>query len=81
MALHFYNIAGVGINGEVLKTVARKVIRREISDHVVDVVVTLFDENEVISFMIYLKGLCLFVNRCSLSFTILYIPGRIVVSK
>lgn len=48
LALNFYNIAGAAIDAELLKRVARKVTGCHISDHVVDIVITLFDDNQVI---------------------------------
>ncbi|KAL6740129.1 hypothetical protein Aduo_013515 [Ancylostoma duodenale] len=41
MALHFHRMAGLSIDAEV----ARKVTDVELSDHVIDVVITLFDDN------------------------------------
>ncbi|VDN43757.1 unnamed protein product [Gongylonema pulchrum] len=64
LALHFYNVAGAGVTGEVLKTVARKVVGREISDRVVDVVMTLFDENEVTDLLLK-NAFCVFAEQCS----------------
>uniref|UniRef100_A0A0N4U0Y3 Calcium uptake protein 1 homolog, mitochondrial n=1 Tax=Dracunculus medinensis TaxID=318479 RepID=A0A0N4U0Y3_DRAME len=46
LALNFYNIAGAAIDAELLKRVARKVTGCHISDHVVDIVITLFDDNQ-----------------------------------
>ncbi|KAE9421514.1 hypothetical protein Angca_004781, partial [Angiostrongylus cantonensis] len=45
MALHFHRLAGFPIHAQLLKRVARKITNIELSDHVVDVVVTLFDDN------------------------------------
>ncbi|CAJ0604109.1 unnamed protein product [Cylicocyclus nassatus] len=45
MALHFHRMAGLSIDAELLKRVARKITGVELSDHVVDVVITLFDDN------------------------------------
>lgn len=45
-ALSFYHVAGVSIDQETLKHVARTVVHVDLSDHVVEVVFTLFDENE-----------------------------------
>ncbi|EPB75807.1 EF hand [Ancylostoma ceylanicum] len=45
MALHFHRMAGLSIDAELLKRVARKVTDVELSDHVIDVVITLFDDN------------------------------------
>ncbi|KAK6747790.1 hypothetical protein RB195_000779 [Necator americanus] len=45
MALHFHRMAGLAIDAELLKRVARKVTHVELTDHVVDVVITLFDDN------------------------------------
>ncbi|KAK0047978.1 calcium uptake protein 1 mitochondrial-like isoform X1 [Biomphalaria pfeifferi] len=44
-ALSFYHLAGVSIDQETLKHVAKTVAMVELSDHVIDVVFTLFDEN------------------------------------
>ncbi|XP_053386036.1 calcium uptake protein 1, mitochondrial-like isoform X2 [Mercenaria mercenaria] len=45
-ALSFYHLAGVSIDQETLKHVAKTVVHVDLSDHVVEVVFTLFDENE-----------------------------------
>ncbi|XP_054716231.1 calcium uptake protein 1 homolog, mitochondrial-like isoform X2 [Uloborus diversus] len=44
-ALTFYHIAGASIDQATLKHVAKTVAHLELSDHVIDVVFTLFDEN------------------------------------
>ncbi|BFZ03410.1 hypothetical protein BsWGS_06449 [Bradybaena similaris] len=44
-ALSFYHLAGVSIDEETFKHVAKTVALVELSDHVIDVVFTLFDEN------------------------------------
>ncbi|XP_050393744.1 calcium uptake protein 1, mitochondrial isoform X2 [Patella vulgata] len=44
-ALSFYHLAGVSIDMETFKHVAKTVAHVELSDHVIDVVFTLFDEN------------------------------------
>lgn len=44
-ALTFYHIAGASIDQATLKHVAKTVAHLDISDHVIDVVFTLFDEN------------------------------------
>ncbi|CAL1532340.1 unnamed protein product [Lymnaea stagnalis] len=44
-ALSFYHLAGVSIDQETFKHVAKTVALVELSDHVIDVVFTLFDEN------------------------------------
>ncbi|XP_071106568.1 calcium uptake protein 1, mitochondrial-like isoform X3 [Haliotis cracherodii] len=44
-ALSFYHLAGVSIDMETFRHVARTVAHVELSDHVIDVVFTLFDEN------------------------------------
>ncbi|XP_055683652.1 calcium uptake protein 1 homolog, mitochondrial isoform X2 [Lutzomyia longipalpis] len=44
-ALTFYHIAGAAIDQSTLKHVARTVAHVELSDHVIDVVFTIFDEN------------------------------------
>jgi hypothetical protein len=49
MALHFYKLAGQPLSGELLKKVAKKITKVELSDTVVDIVVALFDENGVSS--------------------------------
>ncbi|CAG7717204.1 unnamed protein product [Allacma fusca] len=46
VALTFYHIAGAAIDQTTLKHVARTVAHVELSDHVIDVVFTLFDENQ-----------------------------------
>jgi Ca2+-binding EF-hand superfamily protein len=45
-ALMFYHVAGASIDKETLKHVARTVAHVELSDHLVDVVFVLFDEND-----------------------------------
>ncbi|XGW27855.1 hypothetical protein V3C99_008003, partial [Haemonchus contortus] len=45
MALHFHRMAGLPIDASLLKRVARKITNVELSDHVIDVVITLFDDN------------------------------------
>ncbi|KJH51034.1 EF hand [Dictyocaulus viviparus] len=45
MALHFHRMAGLAIDANLLKRVARKVTNVDLSDHVVDVIITLFDDN------------------------------------
>lgn len=44
-ALTFYHIAGASIDPLTLKHVARTVAHVELSDHVINVVFTIFDEN------------------------------------
>ncbi|GFR74302.1 calcium uptake protein 1, mitochondrial [Elysia marginata] len=44
-ALSFYHLAGVSIDPETFKHVAKTVALVELKDHVIDVVFTLFDEN------------------------------------
>lgn len=44
-ALTFYHIAGASIDEMTLKHVARTVAHVELSDHVIHVVFTIFDEN------------------------------------
>lgn len=44
-ALTFYHIAGASIDQATLKHVAKTVAHVELSDHVIDVVFTIFDEN------------------------------------
>lgn len=44
-ALTFYHIAGASIDQQTLKHVAKTVAMVELSDHVIDVVFTIFDEN------------------------------------
>lgn len=44
-ALTFYHIAGAPIERETMKHVAHTVANVELSDHVIDVVFVLFDEN------------------------------------
>ncbi|CAK5069080.1 unnamed protein product [Meloidogyne enterolobii] len=45
LALHFYKLAGKPLSKELIKRVASKITNVELSDTVVDIVVTLFDEN------------------------------------
>lgn len=45
-ALSFYHLAGVSIDPETLKHVAKTVAHVDLTDHVVNIVFTLFDENE-----------------------------------
>ncbi|CAJ0570640.1 unnamed protein product, partial [Mesorhabditis spiculigera] len=45
MALHFHRMAGVPIDANMLQHVARKATNVELTEHVADVVITLFDEN------------------------------------
>lgn len=45
-ALSFYHLAGVSIDQETLKHVAKTVAHVDLTDHVVNIVFTLFDENE-----------------------------------
>ncbi|CAI5447112.1 unnamed protein product [Caenorhabditis angaria] len=45
IALHFHKMAGMAIDAKLLKRVALKVTGVPLSDHVVDVVITLFDDN------------------------------------
>ncbi|KAL3102006.1 hypothetical protein niasHS_003415 [Heterodera schachtii] len=45
LALHFYKLAGKPLSKQLLQRVARKVTGVDLSETVVDVVVTLFDEN------------------------------------
>lgn len=45
-ALSFYHLAGVSIDPETLKHVARTVAHIELTEHVINIVFTLFDENE-----------------------------------
>ncbi|KAL7076102.1 hypothetical protein ACQ4LE_004776 [Meloidogyne hapla] len=45
LALHFYKLAGKPLSKELIKRVARKITNVELSDTIVDIVVTLFDEN------------------------------------
>uniref|UniRef100_A0A1I7WMH8 EF-hand domain-containing protein n=1 Tax=Heterorhabditis bacteriophora TaxID=37862 RepID=A0A1I7WMH8_HETBA len=47
MALYFHRMAGLSVDAQLLKRVAEKVIGIEISNHVIDIVITLFDENMV----------------------------------
>lgn len=44
-ALTFYTIAGASIDQSTLKHVAKTVAHVDLSDHVIDVVFTIFDEN------------------------------------
>lgn len=45
-ALTFYHIAGAAIDQHTLKHVAKTVAQVDLSDHVIDVVFTIFDENQ-----------------------------------
>ncbi|WKY03671.1 hypothetical protein Q1695_004989 [Nippostrongylus brasiliensis] len=45
MALHFHRMAGLPVDAKLLKRVARKITNVDLSDHVIDVVITLFDDN------------------------------------
>lgn len=45
MALKFYHIAGASIDQATLKHVAKTVAHVDLSDHVINVVFTIFDEN------------------------------------
>lgn len=47
-ALTFYHIAGASIDQSTLKHVAKTVAHVDLSDHVIDVVFTIFDENSKI---------------------------------
>lgn len=44
-ALTFYHIAGASIDQPTLKHVAKTVAKVDLSDHVINVVFTIFDEN------------------------------------
>lgn len=44
-ALTFYHVAGASIDKTTLKHVARTVAKVELTDHLVDVVFAIFDEN------------------------------------
>lgn len=50
IALTFYHIAGASIDPATLKHVAKAVAAVNLSDHVVDVIFTIFDENSKLSF-------------------------------
>lgn len=54
-ALTFYHIAGASIDQATLKHVAKTVAHVELSDHVVDVVFTIFDENSKYNLILYGK--------------------------
>lgn len=57
-ALTFYHIAGASIDQATLKHVAKTVAHVDLSDHVIDVVFTIFDENcEYIQVKILLEGM------------------------
>lgn len=45
VALTFYHIAGASIDQQTLKHVAKTVAHIDLSDHVINVVFTIFDEN------------------------------------
>lgn len=53
-ALTFYHIAGASIDQATLKHVAKTVAMVELSDHVIDVVFTIFDDNSKYYFRILL---------------------------
>lgn len=52
-ALTFYHIAGASIDEATLKHVARTVAHVELSDHVIHVVFTIFDENRMLQTKFY----------------------------
>ena len=54
-ALTFYHIAGASIDQATLKHVAKTVALVDLSDHVIDIVFTIFDENS--------KSFALFLNK------------------
>lgn len=56
-ALTFYHIAGASIDQATLKHVAKTVAHVDLSDHVIDVVFTIFDENSK-SLLLY----CVYLN-------------------
>ncbi|CAD6192737.1 unnamed protein product [Caenorhabditis auriculariae] len=45
VALHFHKMAGIPVDANLLKRVALKITGVSLSDHVVDLVITLFDDN------------------------------------
>ncbi|KAJ1358950.1 Calcium uptake protein 1, mitochondrial [Parelaphostrongylus tenuis] len=45
MALYFHRLAGLPIDAQFLQRVAKKITNVELSDHVVDIIITLFDDN------------------------------------
>ncbi|KAE9554457.1 hypothetical protein FO519_002331 [Halicephalobus sp. NKZ332] len=45
MALHFYKLAGKSLSKELIIKVARKIAKVQLTDNLVDAVITLFDEN------------------------------------
>jgi hypothetical protein len=47
MALHFYKLAGQPLTRDLLKKVAKRITNVELTDNVINIVVTLFDENGV----------------------------------
>lgn len=49
-ALTFYHIAGASIDPPTLKHVAKTVAHVDLSDHVINVVFTIFDENSKYAF-------------------------------
>lgn len=52
-ALTFYHIAGASIDQQTLKHVAKTVAMVELSDHVIDVVFTIFDDNSMLSLLYF----------------------------
>lgn len=74
-ALTFYHIAGASIDEATLKHVARTVAHVELSDHVIHVVFTIFDENRKILFTTLQTNtkcaMCVYVYMCTSEYFLL----------
>lgn len=57
-ALTFYHIAGASIDPPTLKHVAKTVAHVDLSDHVINVVFTIFDENSEYQILFYIHKVC-----------------------
>lgn len=73
-ALTFYHIAGASIDQATLKHVAKTVAMVELTDHVIDVVFTIFDENS--KYPGSLGSVC--SNSVGRGFAIVKFPSRFV---
>ncbi|KAH8282395.1 hypothetical protein KR054_007377 [Drosophila jambulina] len=60
-ALTFYHIAGASIDQQTLQHVAKTVAMVNLSDHVVDVVFTIFDENSEFSYKNILNNIFIYI--------------------
>lgn len=47
MALHFYKLAGKSLNKEIIQKLAKKITNVKITDTVIDIIITLFDQDGV----------------------------------